>query len=82
MDDDITISGWVNSTNYNAAIGAEVWVDDICINDLGKIKVDCFTRKAIFKASIFINISAAVDFAAISSTEVEEKKETVPFLVP
>jgi|LakMenEpi03Aug12_release.lakeMendotaPanAssembly.Ray.scaffolds.fasta_scaffold140105_4 hypothetical protein len=34
MDDDITISGWINSTNYNCAIGAEVWVDDICINDI------------------------------------------------
>ena len=34
MDDDVTISGWINSTDYNCAIGAEVWVDDICINDI------------------------------------------------
>lgn len=32
--DDITISGCINSTDYNAAIGVEVWVDDICINDI------------------------------------------------
>ncbi len=33
-DNDVIISGCVNSTNYSANIGAEVWVDDICIDNI------------------------------------------------